>query len=84
MSSTTLLVALREITESPILMVGNGGETAMVEALMSGADVYLERPVRIRELAARVPLIISTIWPRTGIKGQSEPNWRRRTIRLGF
>lgn len=53
-SSTALLVALREITESPILMLGDGGETAMVEALMSGADVYLERPVRIRELAARV------------------------------
>ncbi|HEU0020583.1 MAG TPA: response regulator transcription factor [Dehalococcoidia bacterium] len=53
-ASTAELVALREITESPILMMGNGDETALVEALMSGADVYLKRPIRIRELAARV------------------------------
>jgi len=39
-SSTTLMVALREIPESPILMVGHSGETAIVEALMGGADVY--------------------------------------------
>jgi DNA-binding response OmpR family regulator len=53
-ASTAALVALRQITESPILMLGNGDETALVEALMKGADVYLKRPVRIRELAARV------------------------------
>jgi DNA-binding response OmpR family regulator len=53
-ASTAALVALREITESPILMLGNGDETALVEALMRGADVYLRRPIRIRELAARV------------------------------
>ena len=35
-------------------MIGNGGETAMVEALMKGADTYLERPVQIKELAARL------------------------------
>jgi DNA-binding response OmpR family regulator len=53
-ASTAVLVALRQITESPIVMMGNGDETALVEALMSGADVYLKRPIRIRELAARV------------------------------
>lgn len=49
-----LLVVLREVSEGPIVMIGAGGETAMVEALMKGADVYLERPVRIEELAARL------------------------------
>ena len=38
------MVALREIPESPILMVGHGGETAMVEALMGGSDVYWNAP----------------------------------------
>ena len=53
-ASGELLVALREVSESPIVMIGCGGETAMVEALMKGADVYLERPVRVDELAARL------------------------------
>ena len=53
-ASGELVVALREVSEGPIVMIGNGGETAMVEALMKGADVYLERPVRNEELAARL------------------------------
>ena len=53
-SSKELLIALREITESPIVIIGEGGETAMVEALMKGADLYLERPIVVPELAARL------------------------------
>ena len=53
-ASGELLVALREASEGPIVMLGKGGETAMVEALMKGADVYLERPVHIKELGARL------------------------------
>jgi DNA-binding response OmpR family regulator len=62
-ASTAALVALREITESPILMLGDGDETALVAALMRGADVYLKRPIRIRELAARVRSLSRRIGP---------------------
>lgn len=53
-----LLEALRGVTEGPIVVVGNGGETAMVGALLQGADAYLEQPVSAQELAARVGALL--------------------------
>ena len=68
-ASGELLVALRDVSESPIVMMGNGGETAMVEALMKGADVYLERPVRVKELAARVRALSRRYLLEVGVDG---------------
>lgn len=53
-ASTELLADLRAATERPIVVLGQGQETAMVEALLRGADVYAERSMPMRELAARV------------------------------
>jgi DNA-binding response OmpR family regulator len=49
-----LLPFLRRLTQSPIIVIGSGGETALVQALLQGADVYLTRPINVREFIARV------------------------------
>ena len=71
-SSADLLMALRGITESPMVVLGSGGETAMVEALMRGADFYLERPVKTKELAARVRALLRRCYKSNGANGRSE------------
>ena len=38
-----LLPLLRRLTASPIIVVGSGGETAVVKALLQGADMYISR-----------------------------------------
>ena len=49
-----LLRLLRRLTASPIIVVGSGGETAVVEALLQGADMYISRPINYRELLSRI------------------------------
>jgi DNA-binding response OmpR family regulator len=68
-SSTDLLMALREITEGPMVVLGSGRETAMVEALMRGADFYLERPVKTKELAARLRALLRRCHKNNGGNG---------------
>jgi DNA-binding response OmpR family regulator len=56
---TARLVAdLREITQGPIVVMGWGGDTAMVEAVIGGADLYVERQIPPRELAARLRALV--------------------------
>jgi DNA-binding response OmpR family regulator len=69
LSADKLLVALREITESPMVVIGKGGETAMVGALIQGADVYLEQPVKMRELAARIRALVRRYERTNGAEG---------------
>lgn len=57
-ASGKLLADLREITQGPIVVMGQRGDTAMVEALMRGADLYVERFIHPRELAARVRALV--------------------------
>jgi CheY-like chemotaxis protein len=40
------------LTELPIITMSAGGETARAEALEAGASVYLQKPVRLREVVA--------------------------------
>lgn len=49
-----LLPLLRRLTKAPIIVLGNGGETAVVSALLQGADMYMKRPLNNRELLSRV------------------------------
>ena len=49
-----LLRLLRRLTASPIIVVGGGGETAVVDALLQGADMYISRPINYRELLSRI------------------------------
>jgi DNA-binding response OmpR family regulator len=57
-ASGRLLADLREITQGPIVVMGQSGDIAMVEALMGGADLYVERFIHPRELAARVRALV--------------------------
>ena len=49
-----LLPLARRMTSSPIIVVGDGGDTAVVKALLQGADMYLRKPVNYLELLGRI------------------------------
>ena len=49
-----MLTLTRRLTTSPIIVVGDGEETAVVKALLQGADMYLRKPVNHVELLSRV------------------------------
>ena len=53
-----LLPLARRLTTSPIIVVGEGGETAVVRALLQGADMYLRKPVNYLELLSRVHALL--------------------------
>jgi DNA-binding response OmpR family regulator len=53
-----LLPLLRRLTGSPIIVLGSGGEMALVRALFQGADFYLTRPVNLSELLARIRALL--------------------------
>ncbi len=53
-----LLTLLRRLTASPIIVVGSGGETAVVKALLQGADMYISRPISYRELLSRIRALL--------------------------
>lgn len=53
-----LLPLIRRLTRAPIIVIGNGGETAVVRSLLQGADMYLMRPVNYRELLGRVRALL--------------------------
>ena len=55
-----LLPLLRRLTASPIIVVGAGGETAIVKALLQGADMYISRPINYRELLSRIRALLRT------------------------
>ena len=53
-----LLPLLRRLTASPIIVVGAGGETAVVKAILQGADMYISRPINYRELLSRIRALL--------------------------
>jgi two-component system response regulator TctD len=53
-----LLTTLRGLTDSPILVRGSGNESAMVQALLQGADAFLVRPVSPQILVARIRALL--------------------------
>ncbi len=65
-----LLPVLRRVTESPIITLGDGGETSMVQALLQGADVYLTRPVNVREFMARIRALLRRYGAARGLNGE--------------
>ena len=66
-----LLPLARRLTSSPIIVVGDGGDTAVVKALLEGADMYLRRPVNNLELIGRV----------RALTRRSEPDHRGGSLR---
>ena len=69
MDGVDLLPELRRVTDSPIITLGIGGEMATVQALLSGADFYLARPVSLRELMARIRALLRRYSIVRGISG---------------
>ena len=65
-----LLPVLRRLTDAPIITVGSGGEMAMVQALLHGSDVYLTRPVNLRELMARIRALLRRYGAAKGLNGE--------------
>lgn len=56
---TILQEMRREGRQTPVLILtGSGGESEIVRALDAGADEYVVKPVRNRELAARVRALV--------------------------
>jgi len=51
-----LLIAIREATKVPLIVLGTEGEAAMMLEL--GADAYLTTPPQMRELVARVRALL--------------------------
>jgi two-component system OmpR family response regulator len=65
-----LVPVLRSLTESPIIAMGSGGEMALVQALLQGADLYLTSPVSIREFMARVHSLLRRYVAPRGVGGE--------------
>ena len=53
-----LVPMLRRFSTVPVIVVGNGEESDIVEALELGADFYIDRPVKEPELLARARALI--------------------------
>ena len=56
-----LIRSLRELQRhraTPILAISAGGEKVREECLRAGADLYLDKPVRIRQLLATLGLLL--------------------------
>jgi two-component system KDP operon response regulator KdpE len=65
-----LVSVLRNLTESPIITLGSGGEMALVQTLLQGADLYLTRPVNGREFMARVRSLLRRYVAPRGVGGE--------------
>lgn len=53
-----LLTAIRGLTRAAIIVVGAGGETEMANALLQGADSYLQHPDEARKLRSVIPALL--------------------------
>ena len=54
LSGMDILPLLRRRSTVPIIVTGKGTETAVVSALLHGADMYLQKPIDQREMICRV------------------------------
>ena len=66
-----LLPLLRSLTESPIMVLGGGGELAIAQALLNGADMYVDRTINLREFLARVWALLRRHGTVRGSSGES-------------
>ena len=57
-SGLDLLPLLRRRSAVPIIVTGKGTETAIVAALLQGADMYLEKPINHREMVCRIGALL--------------------------
>ncbi|OPL08086.1 MAG: hypothetical protein AVO33_00050 [delta proteobacterium ML8_F1] len=57
-STTDLIRSIRQRTDMPVVVLSSGGKEALVSALDSGADDFLEKPYEMEELKARIKAIL--------------------------
>lgn len=60
-SGIDLLPLLRKRSAVPIIVTGKGTETAVVAALLQGADMYLDRPIDHGEMICRVGALLRRV-----------------------
>jgi two-component system, OmpR family, KDP operon response regulator KdpE len=76
MDGMTLCKRIREVGETPILMLSGNAitEQDIVEALNAGADEYLVKPIRLSEFVARVQALLRRVLPPTpdGVDGYDD------------
>jgi DNA-binding response OmpR family regulator len=59
LAGETLIARIRELTDVPVMVVtGEDGEAAKVEALRAGADDFVSKPFGVQELLARVEVLL--------------------------
>ena len=54
LGTVEILPLVRRLTRVPIIVLGEGGDTPVVSALLEGADMYMSKPLNYRELLSRV------------------------------
>ena len=57
-NSKELVATLCRLSKAPIVVVGAGGEGALIQAVLQGADLYLTRPLRNLEFIARIRALL--------------------------
>lgn len=70
LAGVELLPVVRRLTESPIIAVGSGAQMDMVQSLLQGADMYLARPVNVREFMARIRALLRRYAAARGPSGE--------------
>ncbi|MDA0771119.1 MAG: response regulator transcription factor [Chloroflexi bacterium] len=58
LSGMDLLPLLRRRSAVPIIVTGKGTETAVVGALLQGADMYLPKPINHKEMVCRIGALL--------------------------
>jgi DNA-binding response OmpR family regulator len=53
-----VVALIRRLSNAPVIVVGDGGDSGEIASLRSGGDYYLARPFRGAELSARARLLI--------------------------
>ena len=54
LDGTELVPMLRRLTAAPMIVLGQGGSTALIKYILHGADAYITGPLNGQELLARV------------------------------
>ena len=58
MDGVEVLPLIRRLTSAPIIVMSQGGDVPVANALLQGADMCMSRPLNFRELLTRVRALV--------------------------